>query len=354
MKPSFSKNTKLKTAVSILCTAAIVMTACGKNNVRTVTSTDTGMGTIIVQHIYIADVEEENEFSPDKAVLDIIDTMEAEELSWRIEGSEVYRINSHAGDREGVGLSAGLLQLLDICIGVSENSDGAFDITIGDVSRLWNIDTWSAGGESGEYILPKPEEIKEVLNNTGYEKINIENGKIYIPENMNIDLGAIGKGAALDRIEACLENEPSVLGAVISVGGSVLTYGEKSDGSFWNIGIVDPFDTSENIGVISVEGKHYISTSGDYERYVEVDGVRYHHIMDPETGYPADSGIHSVTVVADNGALSDALSTACFILGKDKGIELAEKYGAEALMVGDDGEITMTDGMKEIFNLSNQ
>lgn len=366
MKPSFEKNKKPgKTGIitAVLCGAAFTLAACGKDDYRLVNSTDTAMGTIISQRIYVVsgnglkeetDGKTDQEFAPDRDILNMIDTMETDELSWRIEGSEVYRINSQAGAPEGAALSSELSELLDICLDVSEASDGAFDITIGDVARLWNIDAWSSGGETGEYILPPPEAISEALDNTGYEKIDMENGRIFLPENMSIDLGAVGKGAALDRIEDYLENEPSVSGAVISVGGSVLTYGTKPDGASWNIGIVDPFDTSRNLGVVSLEGGWCISTSGDYERFVEVDGVRYHHIMDPESGYPADSGLHGVTVITESGALSDALSTACFVLGKERGLELAEKYGAEVLMVGDDGEITMTDGMTEIFNLSNQ
>lgn len=363
MKPSFKKNGKLKTAAIIMCAVALAMTACGNNDGMAVNATDTAMGTIVVQRIYIAEADEykaaeaggekENGFSPDQVILNIIDTMEAEELSWRIEGSEVSQINSQAGDPKGVELSDELLELLDTCLDVSKASDGAFDVTVGNVARLWNIDAWSSGGEIGEYKLPSAQDIYAELNNIGYEKINIENGRIFVPKNMTIDMGAVGKGAALDRIEDYLENEPYVSGAVISVGGSILTYGSKPDGASWNIGIVNPFDTSQNLGVVSIDGGWCISTSGDYERFVEVDGVRYHHIMDPATGYPANSGIRSVTIVTKNGALSDALSTACFILGKEKGIELAGKYNAEALMVGDDGEITMTDGMEKIFDLSN-
>lgn len=364
MKPSFEKKGKLGKIAAILCGAVFTLAACGKDDCRVVNSTDTAMGTIIVQHIYVVPGKDfkavetygkaDEEFAPDRDILNIIDAMEVDELSWRIEGSEVYRINSQAGASEGTELSSGLSELLDTCLDVSDTSDGAFDITIGDVARLWNIDAWSSGVEIGEYIIPSPEAISDALNNTGYEKINVENSRIFLPENMSIDLGAVGKGAALDRIGDYLENEPSVSGAVISVGGSVLTYGTKPDGASWNIGIVDPFDTSRNLGVVSLEGGWCISTSGDYERFVEADGVRYHHIMDPDSGYPADSGLHSVTIITEDGALSDALSTACFIMGKEKGLELAEKYGAEALMVGDGGEITMTDGMKEIFNLSNQ
>ena len=376
MKPSFQKKTKrtneweikkknrMGIIATLLCTSflAVAATACGdgySGNYREVTATDTAMGTIVVQRIYISDREErkstatDGENAPDQEILSILNGMEAEELSWRMEGSEVFQINAQAGSPGGTELSDGLFRLLDTCLDVSEASEGAFDITIGDVARLWNIDAWASGSESGTYSLPRPEAIGEAINNTGYEKIELQDGRIFMPESMSIDLGAVGKGAALDRIMEYLESEPDLSGAVISVGGSVLTYETKPDGTSWNIGIVDPFDPSENLGVLTLTGTWCVSTSGDYERFVEVDGVRYHHIIDPGTGYPADSGVRSATIVTNDGALSDALSTACFILGGERGLALAEKYGAEALLVEGSGEISMTEGMKEIFRLSN-
>lgn len=107
-----------------------------------------------------------------------------------------------------------------------------------------------------------------------------------IPAEMQLDLGAVGKGVALDEILKTLEAHPEVSGAVISVGGSILTYGSKPEGGAWQIAVTDPLDPSESVGVLTLDGGHCVSTSGDYERYVEVDGVRYHHILDPRTGSP--------------------------------------------------------------------
>jgi thiamine biosynthesis lipoprotein len=275
-----------------------------------------------------------------------------------VEGSQIYNVNNSAG-KQGMEVSDKIFGLLKTCIDVSEHSDGAFDITIGDVTRLWNIDLWADNEISGEYELPDTDAVEEALKYTGYEKIVLDNGLVTLPENMNIDLGAVGKGAALDDIKEYLEENQKVQGAVISVGGSILTYGNKetnegkntlSGDILWKVGIADPFDTSKRLGVLSLPGGYCVSTSGDYERYVEVDGVRYHHIMNPATGYPADSGVHSVTIVSESGVLSDALSTACFVLGTDKGLKLAEYYGAEALFVDDDENIIMTDGMRSFFS----
>lgn len=153
----------------------------------------------------------------------------------------------------------------------------------------------------------------------------------------------------MDEIRRVLEQREEISGGVISVGGSILVYGAKPDGSSWKVAIVNPADTASAIGYMSLKGTWCVSTSGDYERYAMVDGIRYHHILNPATGYPADSGVRSVTVLSDSGLLSDALSTACFVLGIEEGMELAEKYGAEALFVDTKGNIVMSPGMEECF-----
>jgi thiamine biosynthesis lipoprotein len=302
------------------------------------------MGTVINGTMYVSD-----ESIDGSEIQNIIDSLENDTLSWRVEGSEVYDINAAAG-RQKTKVSDRLLPILLTCMDVSAQSDGAFDITIADVTRLWNIDAWADGDINGDYELPGTEDIEKALKNTGYGKIEISDGYISLPENMSIDMGAVGKGVALDEINEYLKENPLVEGAVISVGGSILTYGEKADKTKWKVGIVNPFDTSLQLGTLSLDGGLCVSTSGDYERYVEVSGKRYHHIMNPATGYPADSGVHSVTIVSESGALSDALSTACFVLGTDKGLKLARQYNAEALFVDSDGNIVMTEGMQQLFS----
>ena len=222
---------------------------------------------------------------------------------------------------------------------------------------IWNIDEWAAGGteaDSSAAVLPAQEKIAEALARTGYERLQLSEEGLSLPEGMSLDLGAVGKGIACDEIADSFDGiahagQGAIQGAVISVGGSILTYGQKPDGSPWQVAVVDPFDTAERAGVLSLRGQWCISTSGDYERYIEVDGVRYHHIMDPATGYPADGGVRSVTVVCESGILSDALSTACFVLGADEGMRLAQQYGAEALFIQSDGTYLMTAGMENLF-----
>ena len=138
-------------------------------------------------------------------------------------------------------------------------------------------------------------------------------------------------------------------GATISLGGSVLTYGSKPDGRPWYVGVVDPHDSKGQLGVLSLTGQWCVSTSGEYQRFVEVGGKSYHHILDPATGYPGESDVKSVTILCKSGLLSDALSTACFLLGSKEGMKLAKQYEAEALFVTQQGEVLMTEGMQTVF-----
>lgn len=341
----------LGAAAALSCVAAGVCGGCGiredSSGVSVLVSVDTAMGTVVRQTVY---TEEEEDRDVTQEILRRIRELEHELLSWRLDTSEVYSVNFSAGNEEGIPLSDSLEEILEQCLTVSRRSQGAFDPSLGAVTRLWKIDEW-AGLESAEgYELPTEEEIQEALQSAGYEKLVLKEGRLYLPEGMQLDLGAVGKGVALTRVREYLEGEPQVKAAVISVGGSILTYGDKADGSAWSVAVVDPLDPSESLGYLALNGQWCVSTSGDYERYVEVDGRRYHHIIDPETGCPADSGLSGVTVLCGDGLLSDALSTACFVLGKERGADLVEAFGAEALFVDHDGEISMTDGMKAYFH----
>lgn len=326
---------------------------------------DTAMGTVVQQTIYAADQETARDFSAQ--AMELLWGLEREKISWRLETSEVYRANASAGSEEGFLLSADLSALLESCTLLWERSEGAFDVTLGAVTRLWDIDKWAAESSQEGFEPPGEELLNQALDTCGSQKLRlVEEGsadvrsaessasresrlRLFMPEGMRLDLGAVGKGLAMERISALLAERPDVDGAVISLGGSILTYGGKPDGTPWRVGIVNPFDTAESIGILTLEGSWCVSTSGDYERYVEVDGVRYHHILDPKTGAPAVSDVRGVTILMKDGLLGDGLSTACFILGPEKGMALAARYGVEALFVMADGRIEMSDGMKDVF-----
>ena len=345
---------------------AIALTGCGAAPIRQQTSVDTAMGTIVSQTLYVQETEwpaseedwEELPESPCASVMGILKELEEQELSWRIEGSEVARINALADQGEAgedlslgqgeqgifVSLSAAMGETLARIWQVSMDSGGALDVTLGRLSRLWNLD----GTDFSR--IPEEGQVRDALKDTGFGRVQFPENGIWLPPGMQLDLGAVGKGIACDRVRAYLNSRPQITGAVVAVGGSVVTYGQKPDGSPWKVAIVHPREEGNYLGVLSLTGEQFVSTSGDYERYVTVDGVRYHHILDPATGYPARSGLCSVTIVCGSGLLADALSPACFVLGSEQGLDLAKSYGAEALLVEEDGTLRMTEGMREIFS----
>lgn len=340
--------------VAALFLAAVVLGGCGQNACQPVLyrDTDIAMGTVIQQNIYVRN-DAEDGGTVTEEILGLIRRMEQETLSRRLETAEIYLINRRREGEAHLQISEELGEILMECQDVWEASQGAFDVTLAPVIRLWDIDKWSEGAQEGTFAVPERQEILQALENCRSGEIRLakqENGyEMELPAGTELDLGAVGKGAALDEIRRVLEQREEISGGVISVGGSILVYGAKPDGSSWKVAIVNPADTASAIGYMSLKGTWCVSTSGDYERYAMVDGIRYHHILNPATGYPADSGVRSVTVLSDSGLLSDALSTACFVLGIEEGMELAEKYGAEALFVDTKGNIVMSPGMEECF-----
>lgn len=335
----------MKRFLGIFITGLLLLTLCGCDSgaVRVQTATDVVMGTVVTIKLYTTESEDLT-----GELLALLGRLEEDELSRRLPSSEVYRLNSSEHGREQQ-VSEGLGKTLERCAKIGTASGGALDITMGAVVQLWDIDHYADCPE--EFMRPEKSEIAQALSTCGWEKISLSESaqSITLEPNTVLDLGAVGKGIALDRILAYLEGKPAVSGAVISVGGSVLTYGCKPDNSAWRIGITDPFDTSDVCGYLLLEGTKCVSTSGNYERYVEVDGVHYHHILDPKTGEPVQNGLASVTIVSSDGFLSDALSTACYVTGEEKGLKLTERYGCQAMFVSEDGLLRMTEGFRQLF-----
>lgn len=302
--------------------------------------TDTAMGTDCSVRVYGLD-------GTAKDIMDMLSDIENKYLSWRIEGSDIANINENASESESVMPSKWTYSYLENVLDLARKSSGAFDPTLGRVSQLWNL-------ESDNPYIPSKSELTELLLETGWEKINLGDGEVFLKDGVQIDLGAVGKGIGCDEARKMLE-EADADAAVVSVGGSILTYGKKPDGKPWKIGIANPRneDGESYLGSLTIDGTCSISTSGDYEKYVIEDGMRYHHILDPKTGYPADSGLISVTIVCDDGWLSDGLSTACFVLGYEDSLPLLETYQAEAVFVTEDKEVIVTDGLEDMFTLTD-
>lgn len=279
------------------------------------------MGTVMTQKIY-GDV-------PGKYIADIITIVSSLEdiISYKDEESYLSALNKNGAIENPV-----LGSVLDVCLEVSGKSEGAFDVSVGDLSSLWGIGTT-------EQRIPSDEEIKASLEGCGYEKIKVKGSKITLEGDFSVDLGAVGKGLACDYIKRYLESGEAK-GGVVSVGGSIIAYGQHNKaGDKWRVAVRHPRSENEFLGVINLS-EGCVSTSGDYERYFEENGKRYHHILDGNTGYPSESGLISVTVVCASGILSDALSTACFVLGEEKGKALLEEYGAAGIFVDEDLNIT--------------
>lgn len=279
------------------------------------------MGTIVSQKVY-----GDSSAKHIEKINILINSLD-DEISWRENGSAVAKLN--LGQKV---MSKEVSSILNKCCDISRDTDGAFDVTVAGLTKLWSI------GEDTQRV-PEDEEIKAEIKNVDYEKINIQGSSVTLDPNTQIDLGAVGKGAACDNVMTYLKAS-DIKGAVVSVGGSIVAYGSyNKKGDKWKIAVKHPRKDNEYLGVISLS-QGFVSTSGDYERYFEQDGKRYHHIIDANTGYPAESGLISVTVVCDSGILSDALSTACFILGKEKSLPILEKYEAAAIFV--DSELNVS------------
>lgn len=266
------------------------------------------------------------------------------EKTWSVtdENSEIYAVNHSVG--ENVHVSPETAELLDFSLDISEVTNGALDCTMYPVLTEWGFTT-------GNYKIPTDEKISELLENTGYEKVKLDGNSIAIPEDMQIDLGAVGKGYTGDLIVDILQ-ENGVESALLDLGGNIQTIGTKPDGTDWKLGLRSPFDEG-SFATLEISDCAVI-TSGGYERYFTGDdGETYWHILDPETGKPAHSGLVSVTIVGKEGRLCDALSTSLFVMGLDKATELwKQRDYFEMVLVSEKGEIYLTEGLEENFSLN--
>lgn len=257
-------------------------------------------------------------------------------LSRTAENSEVFLLNKNGGGALSEKMQGYISALLEVC----EKSGGAFDFTLGAVSGLWDF--------GGTPSIPESAALADALSHSGYEKLTLSENSLTYGDTAVIDFGAAGKGIALDEIRAAFA-EKSIKEAVVSVGGSVLLMGEKQ----FTVGIRNPDGNAGSyIAKLHIPAG-CVSTSGSYEQQFEENGEKYHHILDPETGYPAESGLLSVTIISESGLLSDALSTACFVLGREKGAALAKEYGCTAIFITENREVFVENGSKEIIEITD-
>lgn len=330
---------KIIKAFALLLTA-LAVTACGTDLNTAPPVYQTGF---ISMDTYISlTVYGENRESAAKSCQSEIERLE-ELLSATDSDSEVYKINSSEG--MPVTVSDDTKAVISQALLTAEESGGALDITLRPVVKEWGFTT-------GEYKVPDSAVLEKLLEKADYKAVQLKENIVSLPKDFQIDLGAVAKGYAGDKAIEKLK-ERGITSALVNLGGNVQTLGAKPDGTSWNVAVKSPFDES-SLCVLRVQNKAIV-TSGNYERYFEDEnGKRYHHIIDPADGFPADNGIVSATVIGDKGLTCDALSTAIFVMGSDKAEKLwREKGDFEMLLVTDDKKILVTEGILDSFSNSS-
>ena len=264
-----------------------------------------------------------------------------------IEQSEIFVINQYAA-KQTVTVSKDTFDLIEKAKEYCNITEGAFDITIAPVVKAW-------GFTEEVKRVPSDEEIQQKLQLVDNNKLHIDkqNSTVYLEnENMSIDLGGIAKGYASNKVNEILKKN-GVSSAVISLGGNVSVTGKRPDGTKWRIAVQDPMNSEGYVGILNVEDTSVI-TSGVYQRFFEQNGKKYHHIIDTKTGKPTQNGLLSVTIVCDNGAMADALSTSVMVAGLQKGSELWRKLDNFGMIViTDSNEMYISEDIEDIFEVSD-
>lgn len=319
----------MKKMLCILILIPLVLSSC---SVRYKDNTYFALDTFIKTYLPDSDVD----------IQEYIKTLEGI-ISKTDSNSEVFKINENTSCE----VSEETASLIRFANEVSYKTNGAFDITCGALSALWDF-------KSDTPVPPAEEEIKKTIEYVGYGSITVDGCKITkTSENVKIDLGGIGKGYIAEK---CVEylHENGINSGYLNLGGNIAIVGAKENGDGWGVAIRDPQRTDDTVGrVIMSDG--YLSVSGDYERCFEYNGEKYHHILNPKTGYPTVNELSSVAVISDNGTLADALSTALFVMGLQEGLQFYKEksYDFEAIFITKEGYIHMTDGIRSDFELTS-
>jgi thiamine biosynthesis lipoprotein len=307
-----------------------VITSCSHKPPAFITGTTHSMGTVVNVTIYPAGADAD----PDQLYLQAVQAIEevASHAAGFRQGSELYNLNQSAGDTQGFVISPILLDLLLKSQEAYRLTSGAFDPTVAPLVSAYDFGYDKSTGKKGTPHPLTPQQISALLPLVGFDKVSVDKAesRVYLPSGMSIDLGAIAKGYAADL--ACQRVAENASGIMVEIGGDIAIRGHKPDGEPWRVAIADPRHPQQTLAELLLTGDCGVATSGDYENYFEVNGIRLSHIIDPRTGLPAQYMV-SVTVVAPTGALADALATGIFVLGVDGGLNLAENLpGVEVLI----------------------
>lgn len=331
----------------LICTLLIVslsvfLAACNRNSLQPVKSEDFALGTIIDQQVYGANAQ--------KASDEVSARIKELDALWTINspGGDINKLNNHAGQGY-VELKPETISILKEARKISDLSGGAaFDITVAPLVKAWGIGTDNPRVPAGDLV-------KKLVSLVNYQDVRVDentNSASLSKKGQMVDLGGIAKGYIGDMAIAIYKKH-GITSAFANLGGNVVALGKKPDGTLWRIGIQNPRgQNGETLGVVEVADQAVV-TSGDYQRYFIKDGKRYCHIIDPRTGYPINSGLMSVTVIASSSADADGLAKA-IVLGLDKGMELVQNYGqAEAIFITNDKKIYVTPGLQGKFHLED-
>ena len=326
----------MKTLVALTCSLFCLLSfGQSRQTDVTVKKTLKLMGTRF-EITVVAPNEEIGYINIDEAVSEI-ERIENIISSWN-EKSETSRINKNAGISP-VKVSRELFNLIERSIKISEITDGAFDITYASMDNIWKFD-----GTMDK--VPSETEIKKSVSKVGFKKIQLdtENQTVYLPEKgMKIGFGAIGKGYAADRAKDLLVSK-DVKGGIINASGDLTTWGTKVTGEKWLVGIANPLSKDKVFSWLPVV-ESSVATSGNYEKYITLNGEKYSHIIDPRTGYPT-KGINSVSIFAKQAELCDAMATAVFTMGRDVGLHMINQIdGVEAVVVDSENKVHRSSGI---------
>ena len=305
------------------------------------------LGTIISVTVH----DEDHDEAAIEAVFGRVAEIEAR-MSTSVEDydtTELLEVNRAAGV-DAVVVSPDTFEVLEAAAHYSRITEGAFDVTIWPLVTLWGI---GSGGDT----VPSPERIETARALVDHTRLSLDPATREVQlatPGMGVDVGAIAKGYAADEAERILR-EAGVERALLDFGGNILVIGSRPDDTPWRIGVQRPdAERTQFIGIVYAADQTVV-TSGPYERFFEQDGVRYHHILDPATGYPARSGIEQVTIIARRSMDADALSTSVFIMGLERGMALVESLGGvEAIFVTDTHEVHLSSGVGTSFTLTDE
>ena len=346
VSPARSVVIRAATAILVAAAVALLLAGCGSAPPERHSETELLLGTTVSVTTY-GDVPDEVYSRVFDRVLEIEEKMSTSEEDYSM--TELMAVNDAAGEMP-IGVSEDTFRVVAQAVDYSRLTGGAFDVSVQPLVSLWGIGTeWAA--------IPPEEEIRAAVAAVDYRAVRLDppSQEIFLPEpDMGIDVGGIAKGYAADEAARILREE-GVESALLDFGGNIQTVGTKPDGSAWRIGIQVPDATrGQYVGIADVVDLSVV-TSGTYERYFVEDGVRYHHILDTTTGHPVRNGLASVTIITGESIRADALSTAVFAMGLEDGLAFVEGLAeVEAFFVTTEREVTMSSGVDEYFELTNE